>query len=90
MANVYVLEQKHKSGGVRCFTDEAELQMRKTDLEMYTPLYPTFTKIKNWRFTEAYIFFLVSIQNKDSGYSLEPLWRGSSHVYQNQYFEQKC
>ena len=41
-------------------------------------------------FTGVYIIFLISAQNKDCGYSLEPPRRGGSNEYpQSMRFEQK-
>ena len=40
-------------------------------------------------FTGVYIIFLISAQNIDCGYSLEPHQRGRSNEYHNLYFEQK-
>ena len=40
-------------------------------------------------FTGVYIIFLISAQNIDCGYSLEPPRRGGSSEYHNLCFEQK-
>ena len=40
-------------------------------------------------FTRIYIIFLISAQNIDCGYSLEPPHRGGSNEYHNLCFEQK-
>ena len=46
---------------------------------MLTPLNPTF--IVKLGFTGVYIIFLISTQNIDCGYLLEPPRRGGSNEY---------
>ena len=50
-----------------------------------TPLNPTFIYIK-LGFTGVYIIFLISTQNIDCGYSLEPPQQGSSNEYPQSMF----
>ena len=52
----------------------------KTRLYNFDPLKPHFYTVK-LRFTGAYIIFLISDQNIDGGYSLEPPRRGGSNEY---------
>ena len=45
---------------------------------------------KNWKFSDKkLIFFHISAQNIDCGYSLEPPRRGGSNEYHNLCFKQK-
>ena len=60
----------------------------KTYLYNFDPLKPHFY-IVTLRFTGVYIIFLISAQNINYGYSLEPPRRGGSNRYHNLYFEQK-
>ena len=52
----------------------------KTYLYNFEPLKPHFYIVK-LRFTGVYIIFLISAQNIDCGYSLEPPRRGGSNEY---------
>ena len=52
----------------------------KTCLYNFDPLKPHFNIVK-LGFTGVYIIFLISAQNIDCGYSLEPPRRGSSNEY---------
>ena len=63
------------------------LNITKTCLYNFDPLKPHFHKVK-LGFTGIYIIFLISAQNIDCGYSLEPPRRGGSNEYP-QCFEQK-
>ena len=60
----------------------------KTRLYNFDPLEPHFYVVK-LGFTGVYIIFLISAQNTDCGYSLEPPRRGGSNEYHNLCFEQK-
>ena len=60
----------------------------KTRLYNIGPLKPHFYTVK-LGFTGVYIIFLISAQNIDCGYSLEPPRRGGSNEYHNLCFEQK-
>ena len=60
----------------------------KTCLYNFDPLKPHFYIVK-LGFTGVYIIFLISAQNIDCGYSLEPPRRGGSNEYPNLCFEQK-
>ena len=64
------------------------LHITKTCLYNFDPLKPHFY-IVNLGFTRVYIIFLISAQNIDCGYSLEPPRRGGSNEYHNLCFEQK-
>ena len=57
----------------------------KTCLYNFDPLKPHFYIVK-LRFTGVYIIFLISAQNIDCGYSLEPSRRGSSNEYPHSMF----
>ena len=52
----------------------------KTCLYNFNPLKPHFYIVKRG-FTGVYIIFLISDQNIDCGYSLEPPSRGGSNEY---------
>ena len=52
----------------------------KTYLYNFDPLKPHFYIVK-LGLTGVYIIFLISAQNKDCGYSLEPPRRGGSNEY---------
>ena len=60
----------------------------KTCLCNFDPLKPHLYIVK-LGFTGVYIIFLISAQNIDCGYSLEPPRWGGSNEYHNLYFEQK-
>ena len=57
----------------------------KTCLYKFDPLKPQFYIVK-LGFTGVYIIFLISAQNIDCGYSLEPPRRGSSNEYPQSMF----
>ena len=54
----------------------------------FDPLKPHFYIVK-LGFTGVYIIFLISAQNVDCGYSLEPPHQGGSNETKNLCFEQK-
>ena len=60
----------------------------KTCLYIFDPLQPHFHIIK-LGFTGVYFIFLISAQNIECGYSLEPPRRGGSNDYPQSIFEQK-
>ena len=64
------------------------LFITKTCLYNFDPLKPHFYIVK-LRLTWVYIIFLISAQNIDCGYSLEPPRRGGSNGYLQFMFEQK-
>ena len=69
---------------VRIFPDHTDLLsvcITKTYLYNFDSLKPHFYIVK-LGFTGVYIIFLISAQNIDCGYSLEPPQRGSSNEYQ--------
>ena len=57
----------------------------KTYLYNFYPLKPHFYIVK-LEFTGVYIIFLISAQNIDCGYSLEPPQRGGSNEYPQSMF----
>ena len=57
----------------------------KTCLYNFDPLKPHFYTVK-LGFTGVYIIFLISAQNIDCGYSLEPPRRGGSNEYSQSMF----
>ena len=57
----------------------------KTCLYNFDPLKPHFSKVK-LEFTGVYIIFLISAQNIDCGYLLEPPHRVSSNKYSQSMF----
>ena len=57
----------------------------KTYLYNFDSLKPHFYKVK-LGFTGVYIIFLISAQNIDYGYSLEPPRRGGSNEYPQSMF----
>ena len=67
-------------------TDRERLALiTKTCLCNFDPLKPHFTVVK-LGFTGVYVIFLISAQNIDCGYSLEPPRRGGSNKYQQSMF----
>ena len=58
---------------------------QKTYLYNFDPLKPHFYLVK-LRFSGVYIIFLISAQNIDCGYSLEPPRRGGSNEYTKSMF----
>ena len=73
-------KRKHKS--------QINHYITKTCLYNFDPLEPHFYIVK-LGFTGVYINFLISAQNIDCGYLLEPPRRGGSNEYHNLFFEQK-
>ena len=71
-----------RKGAHRCV--EYEL-ITKTYLYNFDPLKPHFYIVK-LGFTGVYIIFLISAQNIDYGYSLEPPRRGGSNEYPQSMF----
>ena len=57
----------------------------KTYLYSFDPLKPHFYIVK-LGFTGVYIIFIISAQNIDCGYSLEPPLRGDSNEYPQSMF----
>ena len=62
-----------------------KLSITKTYLYNFDPLKPHFYIVK-LGFTGVYIIFLISVQNIDCGYSLEPPRRGGSNEYPQSMF----
>ena len=65
--------------------DFFQLNITKTRLYNFDPLKPHFYIVK-LGFTGVYIIFLISVQNIDCGYSLEPPRRGGSNEYPQSMF----
>ena len=63
----------------------AHLYITKTGLYSFDPLKPHFYTVK-LGFTGVHIIFLISAQNIDCGYSLEPPRRGGSNQYPESMF----
>ena len=63
----------------------AFVTITKTYLYNFDPLKPHFYIVK-LGFTGVYIIFLISVQNIDCGYSLEPPRRGGSNEYPQSMF----
>ena len=61
------------------------MDITKKRLYNFDPLKPHFYIVK-LGFTGVYIIFLISAQNIDCGYSLEPPHRGSSNEYPQSMF----
>ena len=61
------------------------LDITKTYLYNFDPLKPHFYIVK-LGFTGVYIIFLISAQNIDCGYSIEPPRRGGSNEYPQSMF----
>ena len=57
-----------------------QIIIMKTRLYNFDPLKPHFYIVK-LGFTGVYIIFLISVQNIDCGYSLEPPQQGGSNEY---------
>ena len=57
----------------------------KTFLYIFDPLKPHFHIVK-LGFTGVYIIFIISAENMDCGYSLEPPHRGGSNEYPQSMF----
>ena len=57
----------------------------KTRLYNFDPLKPHFYMVKVG-FTGVHIIFLISAQNIDCGYALEPPLRGGSNAYPQSMF----
>ena len=62
-----------------------QISITKTCLYNFDPLKPHFYTVK-LGFTGVYSIFLISIQNIDCGYSLEPPPRGGSNEYPQSMF----
>ena len=63
----------------------SKIFITKTCLYTFDPLKPHFYIVKPG-FTGIYIIFLISAQNIDCGYSLEPPRRGGSNEYTQSMF----
>ena len=68
-----------------CGTIQTSQTITKTYLYNVDPLKPHFYIVK-LRFTGVYIILLISAQNIDCGYSLEPPHRGGSNEYPQSMF----
>ena len=72
----------------RCLRGLCFVIITKTCLYNFDPRKPHYYIVK-LELTGVNIIFLISTQNIDCGYSLEPPRRGSSNEYHNLCFEQK-
>ena len=70
---------------VGIFMELATCIITKTWLYYFDPNKPHFYIVK-LGFTGVYIIFLISAQNTDCGYSLEPPRRGGSNEYPQSMF----
>ena len=94
--HISAVRSKSSQGVLRVAKDPKRLQANSEDSDLITktylynfdPLKPHFYIVK-LGFTGVYIIFLISAQNIDCGYSLEPPRRGGSHEYHNLCFEKK-
>ena len=70
-----------------CSSQKSNIFITKTWLPVYNfdPFQPHFYMVK-LGFTWVFIIFLISAQNIDCGYSLEPPWWGSSNEYPQSMF----
>ena len=73
----FVLQKEKKN--------QSEVFITKTYLYNFDPLKPHFYIVK-LGFTGVYIIFVISAQNIDCGYSLEPPRRGGSNEYPQSMF----
>ena len=62
------------------YLNDFSIIITKTYLYNFDPLEPHFYIVK-LGFTGVYVIFLISAQNIDCGYSLEPPRRGGSNEY---------
>ena len=92
-SRIYIVNSKwyHFYDAVLCWSWLPSLHTRnricitKTYLYNFAPLKPHFCIVK-LGFTGVYIIFLISTQNIDSGYLLEPPRRGGSNGYPQSMF----
>ena len=88
---IFSEEEKNRVLNVVCcgcdwrFMGQKVVHITKTRLYNFDPLKPHFYIVK-LGFTGVYIIFLVSAQNIDCGYSLEPPRRGGSNEYPQSMF----
>ena len=78
--NEVVQPLKQRTIGQRLLDSIEDTSIKKTCLYNFDPLKPHFYIVK-LGFTGVYIIFLISAQNIDCGYSLEPPRRGGSNEY---------
>ena len=76
---------KLHSGRILMISKYKDQSITKTCLYNFDPLKPHFYIVK-LGFTGVYIMFLISAQNIDCGYSLEPPRRGGSNEYPQSMF----
>ena len=67
-------------------THPLSLIITKTGLFKYTENFTHKKKNENFQIKKSLIFFLISAQNMDCGYSLEPPRRGGSNEYPQSMF----
>ena len=75
------------TNNICCYKDsQKNISITKTYLYNFDPLKPHFYIVK-LGFTGVYIIFIISAQNIDCGYSLEPPRRGGSNEYPQSMFK---
>ena len=84
-AIVCVQENQIQCIALKIIRTEVQLGIPKTCLYNFDPLKPHCYIVK-LGFTGVYIIFLISAQNIDCGYSLEPTQRGGSNEYPQSMF----
>ena len=89
MCCVYSFYRKLKNFLYPIVPPDQTLCITKTYLYNFDPLKPHFHIIK-LGFTGVNVIFIISAQNIDCGYSLEPPCQGGSNEYHNLCCEQKC
>ena len=77
------IRKKDRTNAIYETTDVQSIT--KTRLYNFDPLKPHFYIVK-LGFAGVYIIFLISVQNIDCGYSLEPPRRGGSNEYPQSIF----
>ena len=77
--------QSENCDETRMMASYNHINITKTRLYNFDPLKPHFYIVKQG-FTGVYIIFLISAQNIDCEYSLEPPQRGGSNEYQQSMF----
>ena len=83
--NLMAISLKTNAFVVTRFYNTPRLGITKTRLNSFDPLKPHCYIVK-LGFTGVYIIFLITAQNIDCGYSLEPPRRGSSNEYPQSMF----
>ena len=86
---LFVFSEKKNRLDMKCLVLQrlklAGYSIKKTYLYNFNPLKPNFNRVK-LGFTGVYIIFLISAQNIDCGYTLEPPRGGGSNEYPQSMF----